>query len=328
MHLAKVSSIEQISDDDEYVYDISVENSHLFFANDILVHNTDSIFLSFDSVLKNMFKDTYDTESDDAKVDVVLRSVKLCAEYLNKYLIKQILAKHNTPSEESIANGFDFEFKEELIIKKALFRDKKKKYAINIIFHEGKKVDKIAITGIEVVRSDFPRFSKDILNEVIQKILRENIGVSEIINLIYAYKAKYVDLLNQGSIETGIPCGWGIRSYTSIPRGIKGMMVYNALYGKKFKPGDKGYMFNLSNVSFSKLGMTRPQFTKIVNELKETNIIKKNIDLITIPEDTILDTTVFYPDVDNMLERAIFNRIEFVTDIFDFRIQNIDSIQW
>lgn len=325
---ARIDAIEELEPTDEYVYDASVQDSHMFFANGILVHNTDSIFLSFDEALKHILGNDYDTADDDTKTQLVLKLVKLCAKYINDYLIKDVLAKHNTPSNESIANKFDFVFKEELIIKKSLFRDKKKKYAINIILNEGKKVDKIVITGIEVVRSDFPRFSKDILDQLIKKVLKENMSVSNVIDLIYSYKSNYIELLNAGSLETGIPCGWGIRTYTSIPRGIKGMQIYNAIYGKKFKPGDKGYYFNLSNAALGRLGFSKQKISEIMDNLKMNELIKKTIDVITVPEDSTLDTKIFTPDVDNMLERAIFNRVEFITDIYNLAISNIDAVQW
>ena len=45
----EIDSVEEIGNfEDEYVYDLEMEDeSHTFMANDILVHNTDSIFVSF-----------------------------------------------------------------------------------------------------------------------------------------------------------------------------------------------------------------------------------------------------------------------------------------
>ena len=65
-----------------------------------------------------------------------------------------------------------------------------------------------------------------------------------------------------------------------------------------------------------------------MDNLKANELIKKTIDVITVPEDSTLDTKIFTPDVDNMLERAIFNRVEFITDIYNLAINNIDAVQW
>ena len=43
----KISKIECLGEVDDYVYDLSIENGDpFFFANDVLVHNTDSCYFS------------------------------------------------------------------------------------------------------------------------------------------------------------------------------------------------------------------------------------------------------------------------------------------
>jgi hypothetical protein len=53
--IVNIDSIEEIGYfDDEYVYDLEMEDeSHTFIGNDILVHNTDSIFVGFDHAIKS-----------------------------------------------------------------------------------------------------------------------------------------------------------------------------------------------------------------------------------------------------------------------------------
>lgn len=55
LELVKIDSIEEIGNfEDEYVYDLEMaDESHTFIANDILVHNTDSIFVSFKPAIDN-----------------------------------------------------------------------------------------------------------------------------------------------------------------------------------------------------------------------------------------------------------------------------------
>ena len=50
----KVKSVECLGEIDDYVYDLSIEDADpYFFANDILVHNTDSIYYTVWPVIKH-----------------------------------------------------------------------------------------------------------------------------------------------------------------------------------------------------------------------------------------------------------------------------------
>jgi hypothetical protein len=53
--IVEIDSIEEIGEfEDEYVYDLEMEDeSHTFIGNDILVHNTDSIFVGFEPAMKS-----------------------------------------------------------------------------------------------------------------------------------------------------------------------------------------------------------------------------------------------------------------------------------
>ena len=52
--LFEIEPIEILEPDDDYVYDLEMEDeSHTFIANDILVHNTDSIFVGFEPAIKS-----------------------------------------------------------------------------------------------------------------------------------------------------------------------------------------------------------------------------------------------------------------------------------
>ena len=49
-----IESVEQLEDfDDEYVYDIETDN-HMFFANDILVHNSN--YMDLTDILNQYYK--------------------------------------------------------------------------------------------------------------------------------------------------------------------------------------------------------------------------------------------------------------------------------
>ena len=52
-NIENIAVIEQIEDfQDEYVYDLEVEDTHTFFGNDILVHN--SIYVEFGRFVRQL----------------------------------------------------------------------------------------------------------------------------------------------------------------------------------------------------------------------------------------------------------------------------------
>lgn len=310
----------------EYVYDLAVPKYHTFFSNDILVHNTDSIFLYIDPVLKAVLGDDYDVTSNEEKVELVLKIVRKAAVYVNEYVIKRMLECHNTPSEKSQANKYDFNFKEELVIKRGLFMDTKKKYAIWAINKEGQPTDKLTVKGMEIVRSDYPRFSRDMMQDIVEKILRQGLKKTSLIKEVDSYIEKYKTLLLKGSTDAGIPCVWNAREYVKDPRPVKGMQVYNALTGKtRFKPGDKGYRFELERILINRLDdQTRTRLDALI----KNGMFKKKIDTIVIPANSELDTKICVVEMDKMLDYAIYNRLQHILDLFGVNVRQTGMVTW
>lgn len=306
------------------VYDIEVDDTHTFFANDILVHNTDSMFLHIDPILKVILGDSYDDTDDDVKIDKVFDVVCKCAEYINNTVIKEMLVKHNTPSDQSMAHKYDFNFKEEYVFKRAIYRNVKKKYAAWVVSKERKKMDEISITGIEIVRSDFPIFTREMMEDFIEKILRHGYNRYQIIDLFEYYIDKYKELLMNGDLKAATPKKWGLRDYAVETQAIKGMKIYNIIYGNTFKPGHIGYVFNVKDVVLNKI----PDINIKLQKMIEEDLIdkKEGIRFITIPENEKLDISIFTPAVETMLQTAVYNRLEDILDTFEVSIDNIDNL--
>lgn len=321
-----VVSVKKLSTEDvKDVYDISVPNNDMFFANSVLVHNTDSIFLYIDPVLRAVLGEDYDSTTDEEKIDLTLKIVKKCADYVNEYVIKELLRYHNTPSDDSIASKYDFNFKEELVIKRALFGDVKKKYAIWQVLKEGKNIDKLAVTGFEVVRSDYPRFSREIMQDLLEAIIKKGELRTQLINRIDDYVTRYKKLLNSGSTDAGIPCVWNNRNYKVVPRHVKGMWVYNACYGPVFQPGDKGYRFELNMINTSRLS---DDAKEKLQEFQTNHNKGKLVKFITIPAYKTLDTRYFEPNTNKMLDYAVYDRVDHLVDIFGINVKNTDIVTW
>ena len=132
----------------EWVYDIGVEDYHTFFANGILVHNSN--YLTVHEILQKYFPDkTFD--------EIAL---ELEERIMNPLIDKLLSTYWNYQSIENIIN-----FKREGVIKDMIILAKKK-YIKHIIQNEKKvyKIPEVKYTGVEVVRSDVPRFTRDKLD--------------------------------------------------------------------------------------------------------------------------------------------------------------------
>lgn len=328
MKFEGIKSVEVINPDyDVDVYDFELPVEHNFFANDILVHNTDSIFTKYGDALKAIYGDEYDDISDTDKISKVIELNESVAQYINNVMIPDLLEKHNTSATESSAKKFNFNFKQELVIRKALFIEAKKKYATWLVSKEGKPLDKINITGLEIVRSDFPKFSRDMMRNVVNDILKKGITKEDLIIMLSQYKDQYMELLQTGSTDAAIPSSWNKENYASIPRSVKSMLIYNAIYGNTFKILDRGYRFDLENINISQFDETvRKRLTDLVESGKMGK--EGKLDCITIPSGSVLDTSKFIIDYNKMVGFAIDDRLKNFCEIFGISIEDPDAISW
>ena len=328
MKLERIKSVEVIDPNyDVDVYDFELPVEHNFFANDILVHNTDSIFTKYGDALKAIYGDEYDDVSDTDKINKVIELNESVAQYINNVMIPDLLEKHNTSATESSAKKFNFNFKQELVIRKALFIEAKKKYATWLVSKEGKPLDKINITGLEIVRSDFPKFSRDMMRNVVNDILKKGITKEDLIIMLSQYKDQYMELLKTGSTDAAIPSSWNKENYASIPRAVKSMLIYNAVYGNTFKILDRGYRFDLENINISQFDETvRKRLTDLVESGKMGK--EGKLDCITIPSGSVLDTSKFTIDYNKMVGFAIDDRLKNFCEIFGISIEDPDAISW
>lgn len=144
------------------VYDIEVENNHNFFGNDILVHNSNYICL--EEVVTNLGLEEKFQNSNQAFLDWV--------NDLDKRFFKPFFDKILNIYAKRFGVPQMIEFKREKIITQK-FILAKKKYADEVIANEDNiYVDdpEISITGIEVVRTDTPTFSRTRIMSVIKQI--------------------------------------------------------------------------------------------------------------------------------------------------------------
>ncbi len=173
--LSKVIKVKELEYDD-YVYDIEVENVHRFFANNVLVHNTDSIFL-------------------ETKVNTIKKSESVGREiqdYINLFWQDYI------KKEYGVKNFLELEF-EKTYIRFMMPRIRgtekgaKKRYAGLLIKDGNKKID---FTGLEFVRRDWTDLSKKFQLELLDRIFNKKEVVDYIKDFVKNLKkGKYDNLL-------------------------------------------------------------------------------------------------------------------------------------
>lgn len=238
-----IKKIECLGEVDDYVYDISIANQDpLFFANDILVHNTDSVYFSAWPIIK----DQVESGEMEWSKEICIQLYDKIAESVNASFPEfMVNACHCTPEMGSIIKGG-----RELVAEKGLFITKKR-YAVLITDLEGKRLDKdgkpgkVKAMGMDLKRSDTPKIVQEFLMDILTDLL---VGKTKehLVEKIKEFKIKFTEL---PPWEKGTPKRVNnLTSYTAkaaasnkaiVPGHVRAAINYNTLrrlYGDKFSP--------------------------------------------------------------------------------------------
>lgn len=181
--LVKAKNIRKV-DFKGYVYDIEVEDNHNFFANGVLVHNTDSIFVQIPNPPSSMDKDGW--------YEPVLEKVNELVGAINENI-------HKWERDSGVENPTMQMSFEALFSKMAFFGIKKKYFGAMV--YDGKKgdihtaplMDRMKVRGFEVRRSDSAVYTKVIQNQLMEMIL-EGADSDEVFRYI---RKVYMDIVNK-----------------------------------------------------------------------------------------------------------------------------------
>jgi len=142
-----------------------------------------------------------------------------------------------------------FSIKFEKVYRRFFQGGKKKRYAGNLIWKEGKDVDEIDMVGFEAKRSDSPLLTREVMKEVMNRILqgadlpdlKEYLG-----NVIRKYRSGEYPL-----DEIGIPggIGKGLDDYDIADAQIRGAKYANEHLGMNFGKGSKPKRVYIKSVS-------------------------------------------------------------------------------
>ena len=185
--ITEIKSIEQLDDfNDEYVYDLGVNNGDpFFFANDILVHNS-AYFSAYNSLRKEIDRGEISWDRDT----VVQLYDNVAAEVNSTFPDFMLDAIHCPRSRGEVIRAG-----REIVANKGLFITKKR-YAVLYYDKEGKRVDvdgvpgKIKAMGLDLKRSDTPEFMQQFLEEVLTHVLN-GAQEAEIIDMITAFRTEF-----------------------------------------------------------------------------------------------------------------------------------------
>ena len=164
-----VTSVECLGEVDDYVYDLSIDGQDpFFFANDILVHNTDSCYFS----VWPLIKEDVNAGSMEWSKETAIKLYDSIADQINiEFPIFMERAFH-CPRK----NGAIIRAGRELVADRSIFITKKR-YAVNIYDKEGKRLDKdgkigsIKAMGLDLKRADTPKYVQEFLMNVLTMVL-------------------------------------------------------------------------------------------------------------------------------------------------------------
>lgn len=260
------------------VYDIEVEDNHNFFANDILVHNSN--YLSFEEIITNL-QTNFKTDKEFKEWCEILNE-KFFEPYFNR-IMKEYFKQYNI---DDIVN-----FKKEKIISKMIVLAKKK-YAMKVVDKEGKYFDppKLAFTGIEIVRTDTPIFCRTKLQSVVDEIF-ETEDYYKVTEMMSAIKEVYMkstaddiavdedDEYDDNSIDE-IALAKGVKNYTKYAKDID----YYIQHGLEYERGTPmhvrasiNYNYMITKYNLPLMPITNGTKMRFVHVHSKKNELRQNV---------------------------------------------------
>lgn len=101
-------------------------------------------------------------------------------------------------------NGAVIKSAREVVARKGLFKNAKKRYALHVIWKDKFPTDKIKIVGMESKRTDTPKFIQTFLEECIGKVLKDEVGEEELREHIDKFRTEVFRAKEDW--ELGTPC--------------------------------------------------------------------------------------------------------------------------
>ncbi len=162
----------------------------------------------------------------------------------------ELNASYDNFAKETLhADHHFFSIKFEKVYRRFFQGGKKKRYAGNLIWKEGKDVDEIDMVGFEAKRSDSPLLTREVMKEVMNRILK-----GEDLQKLKLYLGPIIKRYRSGEFpldEIGIPggIGKGLDDYGIADAQIRGAKYANENLGMSFGKGSKPKRLYIKSVS-------------------------------------------------------------------------------
>ncbi len=169
----------------DHVYDIEVEDTHTFFANNILVHNTDSCYFAYPN-------------QDETDMDKVIAFADDTAKRVNQSF---------TPFVRDtflVRGSFDNKIKcvREIVASGGIFVTKKR-YILHVIDKEGKRVDEPKVMGLDIKKSNLPMYIQEHLTDWVLRFIKGH-SWTTLSDDMLAFKS---EVRSKTIFELGLPKG-------------------------------------------------------------------------------------------------------------------------
>ena len=221
---------------DGCVYDFEVDESHNFIVDDVIVHNTDSLYINIPSIKP---------ENPEAAIEEAEKISVEINNLITEYIDNNVLKKFNVDKTNNRTS-----FKTELVAGSMLLLDIKKFYAYKPICNNGMAIEnpKVEYKGIPVIRNDTSKFAQSLLRSMIEDVaLNEESDINMKNLLKELYKEKFNELkkaIDSFDIKfIGTPGKWKSTEYKAEPYIMTSMRFYNSITkSETFKDGVSGYV--------------------------------------------------------------------------------------
>lgn len=186
--IGTISNIKDLGLTDEYVYDCEVaDDCHAFYANDILIHN--SQFINLQCVTKYL-REKYNLPKiiRDWPQEKRQELWDIMNEFVNTNVNKFVrdLVSNYCHTNHADVLTYELEYMSDVGI-----YESKKHYATHKIFDEGDPTDKTKYSGIELKKAQIPKELKVYLAEIYNSVLLKNWNEADYQNYISDLYTKF-----------------------------------------------------------------------------------------------------------------------------------------
>jgi DNA polymerase elongation subunit (family B) len=301
--------VEDLGVNEEWVYDIEVEDNHNFFGNEICVHN--SIYLSLGRLVNKAY---LESNPSATTTEVIAFMDRVCKNKIQPFIDK---------SYDELA-GYTNAYKQKMQMKREALADKgiwtaKKRYILNVHNNEGIAYakPKIKVMGLEVVKSSTPSACRVKLKEAINVMFGGN--NEDMIQFIEKFREEFKSLdVND----------------IAFPRGVNGLTKYKGIGNKVW--GDKTPIHVRGSLVFNHM-LQKHKLTKRYETIKEGEKIK----FIFLREPNTVQSNVIafsselpkefdihkFIDYNTQFEKSFLEPLKIILDSIDWKTENVSSLE-